>query len=311
MKKLGKIRFGAVLNEAPQMSSSPDYKEQVRLILRCENASFDSAWLMDHFMWGPNSAVFECWTTLAALSRETSKIHLGPFFLCNSYRDPALVAKMAATLDIISEGRLELGLGAGWKENEYRAYGYTFGSATERIARLEEAAAIVKLLWKGEPVTFQGQYYHVTDALCRPEPVQPGGPPLWIGGGGEQLTLLVVAKYANACNFAGESTSLQTFERKLAALNRHCQSCGRKSDDITKSVTLELILGKNSQEAKRREREAPPSEKPKERFVGTPSECISLLEEFTKIGASYFMIHIEDILSSLDLFTEEVLPSFK
>jgi alkanesulfonate monooxygenase SsuD/methylene tetrahydromethanopterin reductase-like flavin-dependent oxidoreductase (luciferase family) len=218
---------------------------------------------------------------------------------------------MAATLDIISEGRLELGLGAGWKEDEYRAYGYTFGSAAERIGRLGEAAAIIKLLWKGEPATFRGQYYQVSDALCRPEPIQPGGPPLWIGGGGERFTLLAAAKYADACNFAGKSIGLQTFERKLVALERHCQSCGRRSDSITKSVTLEIILGENAHEARLRERGAPPSEAPRERFVGTPSECISLLDQFIEIGASYFMLHIEDLLPGLDLFTEDVLPSFK
>ena len=154
------IRFGAILNEAPQVSVFPDYMQLVGLLRVCEDVDFDSAWLMDHFTWGPNSAVFECWTTLSALSRETSRIHLGPFFLCNSYRNPALVAKMAATLDTISEGRLELGIGAGWKEDEYRAYGYPFGSAAERIRRPDEAAAIMKLMWTGKPVTFQGKYYH-------------------------------------------------------------------------------------------------------------------------------------------------------
>ena len=311
MRKLSNTKFGAVLNEAPQISVSPDYQELVKLLRVCEDADFDSAWLMDHLTWGPNSAVFECWTTLSALSRETSRIHLGPFFLCNSYRNPALVAKMAATLDTISRGRLELGMGAGWKEDEYRAYGYPFGSAAERIRRLDEAAAIVKLMWSGKPVTFQGNYYHVLDAVCRPEPVHPGGPPLWIGGGGEELTLRVVAKYADACNFSGLSTSLQTFQKKLAALERHCQSVGRRIDDIVKSVTLELVLGKNEGEARQREREAPPSLAPQERFVGTPSDCISLLQRFIDLGASYFMLHIEDLLPSFHLFEKEVMPSFR
>jgi len=142
---LGDIKFGAVLNEVPQMSISPDYPGLAALVRRCEETGFHSAWIMDHFTWGPNSAVFECWTTLSALCRETSRIHLGPFFLCNSYRNPALVAKMAATLDVISGGRLELGMGAGWKEDEYIAYGYPFCSAAERIRRLEEAC-VIKIL---------------------------------------------------------------------------------------------------------------------------------------------------------------------
>ncbi len=160
------VKFGAVLNEGPQILASPDYHGLVRIIRLCEEVDFDSAWLMDHFTWGQNSSIFECWTTLAALSRETSKIHLGPFCLCNSYRNPALVAKMAATLDVISDGRLELGIGAGWKEDEYNSYGYSFGSSAERIRRLNEAAAIIKLMWSGNPVTFQGKYYRVFEALC-------------------------------------------------------------------------------------------------------------------------------------------------
>jgi len=293
------------------MSVSPNYRELATLCQRCEAVGFDSTWLMDHLTWGPNDAVLECWTTLSALSRETSKIHLGPFFLCNGYRNPALVAKMAATLDIVSDGRLELGMGAGWKEDEYRAYGYPFEPPAKRIARLEEAVRIIKLMWSGEPVTFQGKYYTVLEAVCRPKPVQPGGPRLWIGGGGEQLTLRVMAKHADACNFSGVSISLQAFQRKVAILERHCQSVGRKPDEIVKSVTLELILGKDEGEARRNERQAHPSSSPENRFVGTSSQCISLLQGFIDSGASYFMLQVEDLLSSLNLFEKDVLPSFR
>jgi alkanesulfonate monooxygenase SsuD/methylene tetrahydromethanopterin reductase-like flavin-dependent oxidoreductase (luciferase family) len=218
---------------------------------------------------------------------------------------------MAATLDVISGGRLELGMGAGWKKDEYRAYGYAFPSAAERIQRLDEAAAIIKLMWSSNPATFEGKYYKVSDAICRPEPLQSGGPPLWIGGGGEELTLRVAAKYADACNFSGESTSLQTFQKKLSTLRRHCESVGRRIEDITKSVTLELVLGKNEEQAREMEREAPPSLTLERRFVGTPSGCVSLLEQFIDAGASYFMLHIEDLLPSLDLFENEVMPSFQ
>jgi len=311
VNELSKIKFGAVLNEVPQMSVSPDYPGLAALLRTCEETGFHSAWTMDHFTWGPNSAVFECWTTLSALSRETSKIHLGSWFLCNSYRNPALVAKMAATLDVISQGRLELGMGAGWKEDEYIAYGYPFGSAAERIKRLDEAAAIIKLMWSGKPATFQGKYYNIQNAVCLPQPAQPGGPPLWIGGGGEQLTLRVTAKHADACNFSGTSISLQTFQRKMEILERHCKSVGRNPDEITKSVTFELILGKDDDAARRNERRAPPSEAPKERFVGTPSKCISFLQRFIDAGASYLMLQIEDLLPGLDLFQKEVLPSFR
>ena len=299
------------MNEAPQMSIAPDYEGLAELCKRFEGIGFDSAWLMDHLTWGPDEAVFECWTTLSALSRETSKIHLGPFFLCAGYRNPALVAKMAATLDVISGGRVELGLGAGWKEDEYRAYGYAFDPPKVRIAKLDEAASIVKMMWTGRPITFRGKYYQVTEAVCRPKPIQPNGPNLWIGGGGERFTLKVAAKHADACNFSGLSTSLKEFQGKLSILERHCHSVGRRSGEIVKSVTLEIILGKDDNEARERERRAPNSRSSQTRFVGTPSHCIALLQEFMDSGATYFMIHAEDLLSSLDLFEKDVLPSFR
>ena len=311
VKKLNKIRFGAVINEVPQMSVSPNYRELAGLCQRCEEVGFDSVWLMDHLTWGPASSVLECWTTLTALACETSKIHVGPFFLCNGYRNPALVAKMAATLDVISNGRLELGVGAGWKEDEYKAYGYYFGKAAERIARLDEAVTIIKLMWSGKPVSFQGKYYHISEAVCRPKPAEPDRPCLWIGGGGEKLTLHVTAKHANACNFSGLSTNLETFERKVAILEDHCQHVGRNPEEIVKSVTLELVLGKDEEEAHQREKHVPTSRSPKTRFVGTPSQCISLLQKFVGSRASYFMLHIEDLISSMELFEKEVLPSFR
>jgi F420-dependent oxidoreductase-like protein len=307
--RLSRIGFGAVLNDTPQMSVSPNYGELVELCLRCEEAGFASAWLMDHLTWGPQSSVLECWTTLTALICDTSRIHFGPFFLCNSYRNPALVAKMAATLDVISKGRLELGMGAGWKEDEYRAYGYSFGSASERIRRLDEAVTIMRMMWTGEPVTFRGEYYNVSEAICRPVPIQPSGPRLWIGGGGEQLTLRVAAKHANACNFSGLSTSLETFEKKSAVLERHCRSVGRDPGELVKSVTLGLVLGRNDDEAHEREARVPPT-KSTTRFVGTPSHCIDYLESYVDAGVSYFMLLVEDLLPGLDLLAEQVLPSF-
>ncbi|MEM2885790.1 MAG: LLM class flavin-dependent oxidoreductase, partial [Thermoproteota archaeon] len=215
------------------------------------------------------------------------------------------------TLDVISRGRLELGIGAGWKEDEYRAYGFPFGLPSERIARLDEAASIIKLMWSGKPATYRGKYYAVYGAVCKPGPVQPGGPRLWIGGGGEKLTLRVAAKHADACNFSGLSTSLETFKRKVEVLERHCEAVGRKPGEIVKSVTLELLLGKDEAEARENERRAPPSRSPEARFVGTPSRCLSFLQGYVDAGASYFMLHVEDLLPGMELFVKDVLPSFR
>lgn len=304
------IKFGAVLNEASSMSITPEYSQLLILCQRCEQIGFDSAWVMDHLTWGPSDAVFECWTTLSALACDTTKIRLGPFFLCNSYRNPALVAKMAATLDHISNGRLILGVGAGWKEDEYKAYGYTFPVPRIRIAQLEEGLSIMKLLWSGQPVTFTGTYYHVNNAVCRPQPLRKSGVELWIGGGGEKYTLKVTAKHAQACNFSGRSTSVETFKQKLVILRNHCNDVGRNFEDMMKTVTLELVLGPSIDDAKQRARNGPQSLTPDTRFVGTPSQCLTFLQEYIDAGASYFMLHLEDLKSSLDLFEREVIPSF-
>jgi alkanesulfonate monooxygenase SsuD/methylene tetrahydromethanopterin reductase-like flavin-dependent oxidoreductase (luciferase family) len=304
------IKFGAVLNEASPLSLVPNYPELLTLSQYCEQIGFDSAWVMDHLTWGPSDAVFECWTTLTALLCDTDTIRVGPFFLCNSYRNPALVAKMAATLDIISNSRFILGMGAGWKEDEYQAYGYPFPSPPTRIAQLEESLSIMKLLWTGQPISFQGQYYHLTNAVCRPRPLRPDGPELWVGGGGEKYTLKVTAKHAHACNFSGRSTSLATFEQKLAILCKHCNDVGRNYKEILKTVTLELVLGTSTNEAKRRALTGPPSLTPDTQFVGTPSQCITFLQQYINAGASYFMLHLEDLESSLELFERDVMPSF-
>jgi F420-dependent oxidoreductase-like protein len=304
------IKFGAVLNEASPLSITPNYPELLALCQRCEQIGFDSAWVMDHLTWGPADAVFECWTTLTALACDTMKIRLGPFFLCNSYRNPALVAKMAATLDNISNGRLILGVGAGWKEDEYQAYGYLFPSPRIRIAQLNEGLSIMKLLWSGQPVSFQGQYFHIANAVCRPQPLRKNGPELWIGGGGEKYTLKVTAQHAQACNFSGRSTSLMTFQHKLTILRKHCNNVGRNFEEITKTVTLELVLGTSVDDAKQRALNGPQSLTPDTRFVGTPSQCITFLQQYIHAGASYFMLHLEDLESSLALFEREVMPSF-
>jgi F420-dependent oxidoreductase-like protein len=307
---MSNIKFGAVLNEVSSMSITPDYSQLCALCQQCEQLGFDSAWVMDHLTWGPKAAVFECWTTLTALACDTTRIRLGPFFLCNSYRNPALVAKMAATLDNISNGRLILGVGVGWKEDEYLAYGYPFPVPRIRIAQLEEGLSIIKLLWSGQPITFKGTYYHITNAVCRPTPLRSRGIELWIGGGGEKFTLKVTAKHAQACNFSGRSTSIDTFKQKLAVLRNHCNDIGRNVEDITKTVTLELVLGTSTDDAKQRAMNGPPSLTPDTRFVGTPSQCLAFLQEYINAGASYFMLHLEDLKSSLDLFEREVISSF-
>jgi F420-dependent oxidoreductase-like protein len=199
---------------------------------------YSSVWIPDHFYAGygdPEGPCFEAWTILAAMAEATKRIRIGPMVLGNTYRHPAIVANMAATLDVISGGRLTLGLGAGWMQAEHDGYGIALPPPRERLDRLDEAAAVIKLLLTEQRASFQGRYYQLHDALCEPKPVQRPRPPLLIGGGGEQRTLRVVAKHADEWN--GE-VGPSGMARKIAVLHEHCRQIGRDPDEIEVSVLL-------------------------------------------------------------------------
>src|SRR6266516_7033469 len=176
------------------------YETMSRCALEAESAGFDGVFLYDHFHTVPDpplEAVFECWTSMAALARDTSTIRLGQMVTCNSYRPPSLLAKMASGIDVMSHGRLVLGIGAGWYEHEYRAYGYPYPETAERLKRLREAVQIILAMWTQEEATFEGTYYQVKGAINQPKGVQKPHIPILIGGGGEKVTLRLVAQYGN------------------------------------------------------------------------------------------------------------------
>lgn len=203
-----------------------------------DDLGYDTAWIPDHFYAGfgdPAGPCLEAWSVLAAMAEATRRIRIGPMVLGNTYRHPAVVANMAATLDHISGGRLTLGLGAGWMQIEHDGYGIPLPPARERLDRLDEAAQVIKLLFTEQRATFAGRYYQLHDALCEPKPVQRPHPPLLIGGGGEQRTLRIVAKHADEWN--GE-VGPSGMARKLGILHEHCAAVGRDPRDITVSVLL-------------------------------------------------------------------------
>lgn len=233
------------------------YRKLKQLALEIERLKFDSVWLYDHFHTVPDAkpeATFEVWSTTAALAEATSTIRLGQMCGCNFYRPPALLAKMTSVIDCISNGRLEFGLGAGWYQHEAVAYGYSFDKPSVRIGMLDEAIQIIKGMWTQEQFQFQGKYYQVglgevkdysgrqvslNGAINHPKPVQNPHPPIWIAGGGEQLTLRTVARYANFSNFAG---SLETVQHKNRVLDEHCLRIGRDPAEITRSMNVYLSL---------------------------------------------------------------------
>jgi F420-dependent oxidoreductase-like protein len=209
---------------------------------------YETIWVADHLhnAMGSQDMLFECWTTTTALLRDTRRIRVGQLVTCNGYRNPALQAKMASTLDVISGGRLTFGIGAGWWEPDYRAYGYEYPGSAERLSRLEEAAQVILALWTEDKVTVDGRYYQVKDAVNQPKGIQRPHVPLMIAGGGEKVTLKLVARYGDLCNLVDDPA---TIERKLAVLRKHCADAGRDYASIRKTAMTLCIIGETDADA--------------------------------------------------------------
>ena len=287
-------------------------------VQECEKDGYTSVWLDDHLMLR-DMPILECWTTLSALSKQTKTIRLGTMVTCNSFRNPSLLAKMAATLDNISEGRLELGIGAGVQENEHTAYGYPFLSPNDRIERLNEAVEIIKKLWTEQKASYSGKHYQIRDAVCEPKPVQKPHPPIIIGGGGEKLTLKVTAKHADRLDW-GYVPTLEEYNRKLNVLKNHCKSVGRNFDEIEKSCwpSGQIFVGENKKELIEKALRCVPEGVSWEyfiqsSFVGNPKECVKLLRQYVDVGVTYFMLYFGDFpdLDGLRLFAKKVIPELE
>ncbi|MBU3063571.1 LLM class F420-dependent oxidoreductase [Nocardia sp. NEAU-G5] len=219
------------------------------LAVVADECGFDTIWAPDHFVpFGPPGAyVFEAWTTLAALARETERIKLGQLVTGNGYRNPTLLAKMASTLDVISGGRLKFGIGAGWYEDEYRAFGYDFPAAPERLRRLEEALQIITSMWTEQATTFDGSYFRAAGVVNQPAGVQQPRIPVMIAGGGEKVTLRLVAKYGDLCNVQEPPDEVA---RKYGILAKHCTDVGRDFATITKTSTSYCIIADTDEQAR-------------------------------------------------------------
>ncbi|MCD6248265.1 MAG: LLM class F420-dependent oxidoreductase [Hadesarchaea archaeon] len=320
------IKFGFIVPQGwkldlPQELSPTEQFELIRKVTRdAETLGYDSIWFFDHFHTVPkieHRSVFECWTTLSALVTQTEKIKLGQIVTCNSYRNPALLAKMASILDVVSGGRLILGMGAGWYEHEYLGYGFDFPRAAERIAMLDEAVEIIKRMWTEPVVNFEGKYYRLRGAINYPKPVQKPRPPILIGGGGEKLTLKVVAKHADIYNLWGGT--LEDFRRKLEVLKRHCEKIGRNYEEIEKSYSTDVVICESEGEVQdlitelKKEGWEELEEIPEEKIIGTPESCIEQIEKFVELGATYFILYFHRAIQtrSFELFAKKVIPAFK
>jgi alkanesulfonate monooxygenase SsuD/methylene tetrahydromethanopterin reductase-like flavin-dependent oxidoreductase (luciferase family) len=294
-------------------SGSQIFIDQILANLGAVSGRFSSAWVADHFVpWhreqDPTTVTLECWTTLTYLAGTFPALSFGSIVMSQSYRPPALLAKMGATLQALSGGRFILGLGAGWKEDEYLAYGYEFPNAATRIHQMGEAAQIIRMMWREPHANFHGRFYHVRDALCEPRPEPP--PPLLIGGGGRKLTLRYVAQYADWWNFPGGS--VENYAELLDVLRGHCETVGREYDSIVKTWACECVaLAPSSGEA-RRLGEASPFYRPGAALVGTPDDVVTQLRRFTDLGVAHFILRFADFPETrgVKLFAEEVVPHF-
>ncbi len=225
------------------------YETMTRVAQTAEECGYESVWLVDHFHTVPQPSqevTFECWTSTAALARDTKRVRIGQMVTCNGYRHPALLAKMASTLDVLSHGRLDFGIGAGWYEHEYRAYGYDYPDAPERLRYLREAVQVIRAMWTQEEAVFEGKYYQVRGALNQPKGVQQPHIPLLIGGSGEKVTLKLVAQYADACNVAGDPA---TVAHKFALLKEHCETVGRDYERIRRTISTMVVIADTNEQA--------------------------------------------------------------
>lgn len=315
------ILFGAFVPQGWKMElvgvgdPAAQWQKAVETAQLAEELGYDSVWVYDHFHNVPRAAhetVFECWTTMAAISQVTSRVRLGQMVGCNGYRNPGLLAKITSTVDVISGGRLDWGIGAGWYEHEYTGYGYEFPAPKVRIGMLREAVEIVRSMWTEPDTTYSGTYYELSGAQCDPKPLQAPHPPIWIGGSGEQLTLRVVARLADRSNFGGD---LETFAHKCEILKKHCSDVGRDYDEIRKTMSPELLVVEDESELAgyRPWSGQPVEEWRRNNFVGTPEQITEKIQDYLDLGCSGFVPWHADYPDhrSLRLFAEKVMPNFR
>ena len=316
-----KVSFGWRIPAFPvDGSDAQEFKSQIISALEAAQGAFDSAWISDHpIPWAPwqspGTVNLEGWTALNYFSALYEKLIFGHVVLCNSYRNPALLAKMAATLSLLTRGRFVLGIGAGWKEDEYLSYGYDYSKPSVRIAQLEEGVQIIKRMWREEAVTFHGKYYKIENAYCdpKPEPI----PPIMIGGGGEKLTMKVAARHADLWNCP--NLNAEGYRHKLEVLRRHCKTVGRPYEEIRKVWVGCIALAKTEEEARKIASSNPFLTKesrfdPRETTViGTPEQVVEELGRFKNLGVDYYIFRFLDFPSTdgTELFSDHVIDALR
>jgi F420-dependent oxidoreductase-like protein len=317
------LTFGVFIPQGWKMelSSIPDPQDKwakaVEIATLAESLGLDSLWVYDHFHNVPlpaHEAMFECWTTIAAISQRTSTIRLGQMVGCAPYRNPGLLAKITSSIDVISGGRLDWGIGAGWYEHEFTGYGYEFHAPKERIAVLRETVEIVKAMWTEPDVTYHGDHFTLDGAQCDPKPLQQPHPPILIGGGGEQLTLRVVARHATHSNFGGKP---HEWAHKTEVLREHCAAVGRDYDEITKTWSPEVFIRETEAEVKAAGSRSFYGEAVESwtegNLVGTPEQVAEKIRTYVDLGCTGFIPWCSDYpdTETLQLLGTQVIPALR
>ena len=291
------MRFGLqVPNFADDVKPGALFGGVVEMATAAEESGFDSVWVMDHFfqlppMGGPAAPMLDSYTLLGALAARTSTVRLGAMVTGVTYRNPAHLAKIVTTLDVISAGRAILGIGAAWYDAEHEGLGFDFPPLGERLDRLEEALQVCRAMFREEAPSFEGRYYRIHEARNVPPPVQPGGPPILVGGGGEKRTLRLVARYADMCNFFGDPA---TVAHKVDVLRGHCRDVGRDPSEVTVSRLSTLVLTANEEEsaATKDFLRQVTGEEPSGSDVGTADELVSRVDDLAGAGVEYFVFNV-------------------
>lgn len=330
---MGEMNFGVMLPVMVPSSPHPrslyhalqynytrlNVDEVRKVALEAESLGYNSIWVSDHLSRIACRERLECWTTMTWLATLTHRIRLGSMVLCNLYRHPAILAKMVSTLDILSSGRLEFGIGACWSEDECIDRGLQWPLDAVRLRMMRESVEVCKSLWTEETSTYNGKYYKLLNTISEPKPLQKPFPPIMIGGSGEQLTLKIVARHADKSNFGGTYGELK---RRTAILRRYCEIIGRDYDSIEKTSNIAVVIYESDEEYEkdmkmRWEIDGAHGsyedwlKKAEALYVaGTPKDCIEKIQSYIDIGVSTFIIRFGDIpsLEGMRLFAGEVVP---
>ena len=314
------MKFGVIVPQGWRMDlvgiADPveAYETMTRVAQEAEALGFDSIWLYDHFHTVPTptqEVTFECWTSTAALARDTQRVRIGQMVTCNGYRNPALLAKMASTVDVLSHGRLDFGIGAGWYEGEFLAYGYDFPDGPTRLKQLRDAVQIILKMWEEEEAFYEGRYHHVKGAINQPKGVQKPHIPLLIGGSGEKVTLKLVAQFADACNVGHLDN--EGLARKFEIIRQHCDAVGRDYSTIHRTVLFNCAIAESDSEAWAKsssfKRNIPSGRIREQALVGTPDAVRRRASEIEQAGGQELILYFPDAkdLTPLRMFAKECI----